>query len=116
MVPNPKADIIVPLGIWRGCGIADSFNGIPGGCIEATMWIEYLLGLAAGRMGDPCCLGGVGDEQNWARMAQVPLVQIRASACWSAAANPQRQTQQIPSSQWASFSSKQLYKRRGQAT
>jgi hypothetical protein len=51
----------------RGCGKADSFNGIPSECIEATMWIEYLLGLAAGRMGDPHRLGSVGDGQNRAR-------------------------------------------------
>jgi hypothetical protein len=67
MVPNLKVYIIVPLGIWRGCGIADSFNGIPSGCIEATMWTEYPLGLTAGRMGDLYCLGSVGDGQKRAR-------------------------------------------------
>ena len=63
-MPNPKIYIIVLWGIWRGCGIADSFNGIPSGCIEATMWTEYPL---AGRMGGLYCLGGVGDGQNRAR-------------------------------------------------
>jgi hypothetical protein len=67
MVRNPRVYIIVPLGIWRGCGIADSFNGIPSGCIVATMWTEYPLGPTAGRMRDLYCLGGVGDGQNRAR-------------------------------------------------
>lgn len=66
MVPNPKAYIIVPSGIWRGCGIADPFNGNPRGYIEATVWIEHPLGPVAGCMGDPRRLGGVGG-QNRAR-------------------------------------------------